>query len=115
MLGTVSRGIDVDQHTVIGVALDLTQRKISLLTDPVQAEDWLEDLVDSRDRVEFSDLKAPMNKFGLTKDDDLSLLLSNPSQNSVFRVVPRVVHNTLFDAYNLIYFLALFFALKYLN
>ncbi len=115
MLRTVAKLSDVDTHTVIGAALDLTQRKVSLLTDPVQMEDWLEDLVDSRDRVEFSDLKAAMGKQGLTKEDDLSLLLGNPSQNSLFRVVYRTFHNTMFDAYNLVYFLTLFFALKHLN
>ena len=37
----------------MAVALHVTHRKINLLTNIIHLEDWLEDLIDSRDRLEF--------------------------------------------------------------
>lgn len=115
VLRTVSNLVNVNDQTVMGVAIDVNSRQVSLLTDPVQMEDWLEDLVDSRDRLEFHDLKKAMSKHGLTKEDSLSLLLSNPSQNTLFRIVYRSFCNTVFNNTNVIYFGILLFALWYTN
>jgi hypothetical protein len=41
-------------------------------------EDWLEDLVDSRDRLEFFEIKDTIETMGISKENDLAILFSNP-------------------------------------
>lgn len=88
---------------------------MAVLDDITLLEDWLEDLVDSRDRIEFVDIKKAMVKHGEDKDMDLAMLLSNPSQNGVFSIFWRMFCKTVFDNENVLYFLALLGALFFLK
>lgn len=60
-------------------------------------EDWLEDLVDSRDRVPFTEIKDLLLKYGVTKEDSLALLFSNESERNILRIIYRVAYNNLFN------------------
>lgn len=85
------------------------------MSDVSIMEDWLEDLVDSRDRLEFFDMKKALMKHGFDKDIDLSLLFSNPEQHGPLSIFWRQFCKTVFNNENILYFLALLAALFFLR
>lgn len=78
MIASLSAQNDISKSSVIAVALNVNDRKVSLLSDFIQMEDWLEDLVDSRDRLEFFEIKDTIETMGISKENDLAILFSNP-------------------------------------
>lgn len=73
-------------------------------------EDWMEDLVDSRERIDF----IPLTEFNISETDNLALLFNNPL-NTPLTISYRIIKSNIFDTKTILTSVVLVFGLAFIK
>ena len=65
---------NMNEDDIVAVALHTTHRQISFLNNFLMLDDWLEDLIDSRERIDFQ----PLSELNIGENENLAMLFHNP-------------------------------------